>query len=151
VTKINTGAGPDNAIPDEANMYVDVRCIENNEMETILEKLRIAIESTAKANGANVEYTIDLCPAAEYTDELIETNSEAIKETLGEKGLIKNLYTAGSEDFHFYAKRLGCKAGYLGLGSDLTPGLHHKDMKFNREAMYYGVDILIKVICKRLM
>ena len=70
---------------------------------------------------------------------------------MGEEGLIRNLYTAGSEDFHFYAKRLGCKAGYIGLGSDLTPGLHHKDMSFNRDALYHGTDILIKVIEKRLI
>lgn len=151
VTKINTGAGANNAIPDEANMYVDVRCIENNEMETILKKLRIAIELSAKANGANLEYKIELCPAAEYDEKIIDTNVEAIKEVLGEEGLIRDLYTAGSEDFHFYAKRLGCKAGYLGLGSDLTPGLHHKDMSFNRDAMYYGVDILVKIINKRLI
>ena len=151
VTKINTGTGANNAIPDEAHMYVDVRCIENKEMETILEKLRTAIELSAKANGTKVKYTIELCPAAEYAEELIDTNSDAIKEVMGEEGLIRNLYTAGSEDFHFYAKRLGCKAGYIGLGSDLTPGLHHKDMSFNRDALYHGTDILIKVIEKRLI
>lgn len=150
VTKINTGTGANNAIPDMASMYIDVRCMENNEMEIILDKLRLAIELSAKANGTQLEYKIELCPAAEYAEELINTNAEAITEVLGVEGLIRNLYTAGSEDFHFYAKRLGCKAGYLGIGADLTPGLHHKDMVFNRDALYYGTEILVKVINKRL-
>lgn len=150
VTKINTGIGAANVIPDDANMHVDVRCTDNNEMKIILEKLSIAIEFSAKATGADVEYEIKLCPGAEYAEELIESSAEAIKEVLGEEGLIKNLYTSGSEDFHFYTKRLRCKAAYLGLGSDLKPGLHHKDMVFNRDAMFFGTDILMRIINKRL-
>ncbi len=53
-------------------------------------------------------------------------------------------YTIGFE------KQLGCKAGYIGLGADLIPGLHHKDMNFNKDALYNGVDILLNVVKKRL-
>lgn len=151
VTKINTSMGANNAIPDEASMYVDVRCIDNDEMNTIIDKLRISIESAAKINGSQIEYSIELCPAAEYSEDLIQVNANAIIEVLGEEGLIRDLYTAGSEDFHFYTKRLGCKSGYIGLGANLIPGLHHKDMTFDRNSMYYGVDILINVIKKRLL
>lgn len=150
VTKINTGEGANNAIPDDAGMYIDVRCTDNNEMQNIIEKIKSSIEAAVKINGAEAEYTIDLCPAAEYDQDMIDTNAEAIVEVLGEKALIRDLYTAGSEDFHFYTKRLGCKASYIGLGADLTPGLHHKDMTFDKNAMYDGVDILIKVIRKRV-
>lgn len=150
ITKINTGKGASNAIPDEAYMFVDIRCIDNNEMMTIIDKLKNSIELSARANGASVEYSIGFCPGAEYDEELIETNAKAIIDVLGQKGLIRNLYTAGSEDFHFYKKQLGCKASYLGLGADLTPGLHHKDMTFNKDALYDGVNILVNVINNRL-
>lgn len=151
VTKINTGEGANNAIAEDASMYIDVRCNNNAEMDLIIEKIKVVIDSSAKANGAKVDYTIDLCPAAEYDQNIIDTNSEAIVDVLGEEGLIRDLYTAGSEDFHFYTKRIGCKAGYLGLGADLTPGLHHKDMTFNKSALYNGVDILVKAVNKRLI
>lgn len=34
----------------------------------------------------------------------------------------------------------------IGLGCDLTPGLHHPDMKFNLEALIYGTKILINTV-----
>ena len=81
---------------------------------------------------------------------MINTNAEIIRDLLGEENLIRDLDTAGSEDFHFYKRELGCKAAYLGLGADLSPGLHHKDMTFNKDALYIGVDILLSLIKKRL-
>lgn len=151
VTNINSGQGASNTIPDEAYMSVDVRCSDNDEMKTIIEKLKRVIELTAKANGAQVEYTINFCPGADYDEELINTNADIISDILGEENLIRDLDTAGSEDFHFYKMELGCKAAYLGLGADLRPGLHHKDMTFNKEALYIGVDILVNLIKKRLV
>lgn len=55
------------------------------------------------------------------------------------------------EDFHFFAKELGCKAGYIGLGADAAPGMHSKDMTFNTDAIYSGAEILTRVAEKLLI
>ena len=100
--------------------------------------------------GATAEVDTTYVPAAIYSDEMTATNAEAICEVLGKENLVPDIHTPGSEDFHFFAKLLGCKAGYIGLGADLVPGLHSKDMKFNTEALYKGVEILVSVVGKRL-
>ncbi len=146
VTKINTGDGAGNVIPDSASVYIDVRAQNNEVMETIIEKLRAAISQSVKAIGAEVEYQIDFCPAAEFSEETVEINRKAICDVLGEEGLLPEILTPGSEDFHFFAKELGVRAGYIGLGADVTPGLHHPDMTFDRKALDFGRRILEQVI-----
>lgn len=151
VTQLMTGPGAINIIPDEVMVGIDVRSMENDEMDNILTKLKRAAEGAAAAVGASAELEIQYCPGAVYDDEMRKTNAEAIKKVLGEEGLLPDIITPGSEDFHFFAKKLGCKAGYIGLGADLTPGLHNKDMKFNTDAMYAGAEILACVAEKRLI
>lgn len=150
ITRIDTGVGTVNTIAEEAVMTVDVRCQNNEEMDKLLEKMNRAIQSTAEAMGATAEVDTTYVPAAIYSDEMTATNAEAICEVLGKENLVPDIHTPGSEDFHFFAKLLGCKAGYIGLGADLVPGLHSKDMKFNTEALYKGVEILVSVVGKRL-
>jgi metal-dependent amidase/aminoacylase/carboxypeptidase family protein len=56
----------------------------------------------------------------------------------------------GSEDFHFFTKAFNLKSVYVGLGADLSPGLHHPEMSFDLSALEYGRKILEKMILKRL-
>jgi len=151
VTQLITGTGAINIIPDEVMVGVDIRCSQNQEMEDILSKVKRAVTGAASAVGATAEIDIQYCPGAAYDNELKRVNSEAIIDILGKDGLLDDIATPGSEDFHFFAKELGCKAGYIGLGADLAPGLHSKDMKFDTQALYIGADILSKVVEKRLM
>lgn len=146
VTKINTGEGAGNAIPDSASMYLDVRCQDNDEMEKIIEKLKDAIEHAAKATGAKVEYNIAFKPGATYDPEVMQINAKAIRDVLGDEGLLPDIVTPGSEDFHEFTRNLGIRAGYIGLGAGATPGLHHPDMTFDHQALDYGQLILEQVI-----
>lgn len=83
-------------------------------------------------------------PAAEYADEAIDILTEAIVEVYGKEGLCPPIKIAGGEDFHYYIKeKTSIKAGYFGLGCDLTPGLHNPTMKFNKEALEQGKNVLI--------
>jgi amidohydrolase len=59
--------------------------------------------------------------------------------------------TPGGEDFHNFVKaKPELKAGYLGLGCNLRPGLHDPTMTFDRSAMIHGTDILLYMIRKLL-
>ncbi len=148
VTKLKVGE-TFNIIPDNAELAIDMRAQSNEVMEEMISKAKEAITNSARAIGAEgvVEF-LGGVPAAEYNDELVELTRIAIEEEIGEsKG---PLITPGGEDFHFYTKELNIKTAYVGLGADLTPGLHHKDMSFDKKALEIGVKILKNVVIKKL-
>lgn len=151
-TKITADSGVTNAIPSEAVVIWDVRSELNSTMETLLEKAKAAIIAGAATVGASVDVTnYDGIPAAEYSSEAIDVLSEAITAVYGTEGLCPSIKTAGGEDFHYYIKeKPSIKAGYFGLGCDLTPGLHHPEMKFNKQALEQGVNVLIHATKKAL-
>lgn len=145
-TQINTAGKSGNVIPEEVTMYVDSRSRTNEVLEEIIKKIEDAVEYGAKANGCEAEAKIFACPAAEYDEEMLELNKKAIKEVLGEDGLIPNIVNPGSDDFHNYGIKLGIKSGFIGLGAGATPGLHDRDMEFDHKAMEYGQAIISKVV-----
>ncbi|MCT4620643.1 MAG: amidohydrolase [Marinisporobacter sp.] len=149
VTKLHAGGEATNIIPDEAEITMDMRAQNNEVMEEMIQKAKGAIISSAKAIGAqgNIEF-VGGVPAAEYDDEMINIAKTAIEEEL--ESAMEPLYTTGGEDFHFYTKELNIKTAYIGLGADLTPGLHHPKMKFDKKALGFGVNILKNIILKRL-
>jgi amidohydrolase len=148
VTKLQAGGAALNAIPDKAYMAFDLRAQNNLIMEELRTKATQAIEGGASTVGAHA--TIQLkggCPAAEYNDEIITLAREAIVAVLGEQGLLDPITTPGGEDFHFFVKhKPTLKTGYIGLGADLTPGLHNPDMVFNQAALINGVNILLYMV-----
>lgn len=149
VTSIKVGGDTFNLIPDKGTLTLDVRAQNNEVMEDMLNKLKLAVEFGAKSVGA--EAKIDFVggvPAAEYSDELIQLARESITDVLGSS--LDILVTPGGEDFHFYSKNLNIKTGYVGLGADLTPGLHHPEMTFDKAALEKGVSILVDMTLKKL-
>jgi amidohydrolase len=150
VTKLQAGGAALNAIPDRAAMAFDVRAQNNEIMDELLKKVDRAIESGAASVGATaVIERIGGCPAAEYHEDITELAKEAIVHVLGEAGLRAPITTPGGEDFHFYVKhKPSLKTGYIGLGANLTPGLHHPAMQFDPAALINGVDILHYMVNK---
>ena len=151
-TRFICDSGVTNAIPSEATVIWDVRSEFNSTMVKLIEKAKAAIEAGAATVGATVEVThYQGIPAAEYSGEIIDLLSEAITDVYGPAGLHEPVKTAGGEDFHFYIKeKPSIKAGYFGLGCDLTPGIHHPDMKFNKNALEKGKEVLLYAVRKIL-
>jgi amidohydrolase len=148
VTKLLAGGAATNLIPDRAEMAMDVRAQENGLMNELLRKADAAISSAAASVGANAVTTIKRGPpAAEYDEEMVGLARDAIVAVLGEAGLLPPIVTPGAEDFHFYIQRKPTiKATYIGLGCDLTPGLHHPQMRFDVGALMSGVSILQNIV-----
>lgn len=148
VTKINTEGNSHNVVPHSASMVLDLRAQTNRIMEEIVEKVEKAIHTSVQSIGAKAQIEVDGVPAAEYDGEMVQTAREAIVDVLGSS--MDEIMTPGGEDFHFYTKILNIKSAYIGLGSDLTPGLHHPEMKFDLKALEHGKEILENVVFKRL-
>ncbi|HWR45104.1 amidohydrolase [Sporomusa sp.] len=150
VTKLQAGGAALNAIPDRAYMAFDLRAQSNAVMEELQAKATQAIKGGAATVGAcaAIELTGG-CPAAEYNDDMIVLAREAIAAVLGEQGVLDPITTPGGEDFHFFVKhKPSLKTGYIGLGADLTPGLHNPAMVFNPAALINGVNILLYMVDK---
>ena len=146
ITRVNTGDNAENSLPEELNMCIDVRCADNTTMRTLLQELNLCVESCAKITHTKAACSVSSCPAAEYSSDMIDAASRAIEKVLGADGLVEEIHTVGAEDFHYYTKEIGCKAAYVALGANAKPGLHHKEMVFERKAMDYGVDIFLEII-----
>ena len=152
VTKLHAGGATLNAIPDKAEMALDLRTQQNAAMEILLDKAEKAIKAGAATVGATAATAVKGgVPGAEYHPEVVELAREAIRAVLGEQGLLDPIVTPGGEDFHYFVKKKPeLKAGYVGLGCDLTPGLHDPTMKFDQSAMINGADILLHMSRKLL-
>lgn len=152
VTKLLAGGAATNLIPDKAEMAMDVRAQQNGLMQELLKRAEAAIGNAAASVGAKVAIRVKPgAPAAEYSEEMIALAREAIVAVLGKGGLLAPIITPGAEDFHFYAKRKPTlKTAYIGLGCDLTPGLHHPRMNFDVGSLTNGVNILQHMVNRML-
>ena len=152
VTRLIAGGNASNIIPDKAELSLDLRCQTNALMRELLDKAARAVESAANTIGAQASTHIKGgVAAAEYSDEMIALAREAIVDILGEPGLLAPIVTPGADDFHFYAQhKPSLKTGFIGLGCNLSPGLHHPEMRFDPAALYDGSRILSCMVQKLL-
>lgn len=152
ITMVKAGGGSLNIIPDFAEFGIDVRANRNEVMAELLEKLRHAVITAGSFNFAEVKLEQQASMvAAEASPELEKMIEEAIVEALGEEGLVPAPITPGGEDFHFYKQTYpNLQATMIGLGTGLSPGLHHPKMSFNLDSLLNGVKILSLSLMKVL-
>ena len=151
-TRFLSDAGVTNSIPAQARVCWDLRSESNEGMQLLKTQVERALRYSAGAWGASVDIQIlKEMPAAIIHDEATVVIRDAIREVLGEGGLTGPKATPGSEDFfHYLRLRPTVKGGFWGLGANLTPGLHHPDMHFDRETLATGVAIF-KACVRRVL
>ncbi len=151
-TRLLCDSGVTNAIPAEAHLVFDVRAAKNDIMKQLHEKLNQAITAGAATVGATVDIAMPMnMPAAEIDPEVTKLLAEVITEELGADALVDPIQTPGSEDFFCYTQaKPSLKAGFIGLGVDLEPGLHHPKMHFDTTALENGVRLHKAAIRKLL-
>ncbi|RXI96181.1 amidohydrolase [Anaerobacillus alkaliphilus] len=150
VTMMKAGGDNVNIIPDYGEFGVDLRAETNDAMDLLLHKVKKAVTSASAINGTKVNLEIPAkMVAARPNRELEEIVSQVIVDVLGEKGLVTTKPTPGGEDFHFYSEAYpDLKATMIGLGTDLSPGLHHPNMSFELSSLFDGIKLLSLSICR---
>jgi amidohydrolase len=148
MTKFMAGGENSNIIPGSAEFSLDLRAQSNQLMDQLKDKVEKIISGISALYQVEIAYSYDAnVVAAEVNEEAQAIMAESIKSVLGSENLLPASVTPGGEDFHFYSvKRPNVKATMLGLGCGLTPGLHHPNMTFDREALITGTEILTKTI-----
>lgn len=148
MTMFQAGGESANIIPGTGTFSIDVRAQTNKEIEMLMVQVEKAVQSVAELSGVEIslELTSEIA-AAQVDQTAVDLMASAIKETVGEEFLAPPVVTPGGEDFHYYTlKRPTVKATMLGLGCDLSPGLHHPKMTFNQDSLLTGIEILARVV-----
>jgi len=137
-----------NIIPGSAECGIDVRAQTNEAMTELKEGVRNILSSIEELYDVKIEDLKESSiVASESNEEAIEVFRSAILDTVGEDYLLDPIVTSGGDDFHNYTVQYPeLKGAMIGLGCDLTPGLHHPDMTFNRERMFTGAEVLYQTI-----
>ncbi|GGJ59146.1 M20 peptidase aminoacylase family protein [Virgibacillus salexigens] len=148
MTNFQAGGKSTNIIPGNASFSLDMRAQTNAIMEELDAKVLHIFETMKNLYDVEIDITnTDGIVAAETSDEAIAIMEAAINHVLGTENTDAPLETPGGDDFHFYTiKKPNLKATMLGLGCDLTPGLHHPQMMFNKDALMNGVHILYEAV-----
>lgn len=149
MTKFMAGSKSLNIIPGSAECGIDVRAQTNEAMEELKSRVHNILKYIEKIYDVKIEdLEVTSMVSSESDAEAIEVFRSAIIDTVGEEYLLDPLVTSGGDDFHNYTVQYPkLKGAMLGLGCDLTPGLHHPDMTFNRDRMETGADVLYQAIC----
>ncbi|WP_445479207.1 amidohydrolase [Lysinibacillus irui] len=151
LTKIIADGGSTNIIPGNASFSMDIRAQHNQQLELLRSKIESGLKSIQQQFDIDMGWNwIDFTPGAEVSPIAAKMAKDAIIETLGEEHLADEITTPGSDDFHFYTvKKPELKAAMIGIGANLSPGLHHPKMTFDRSAMIDAAKLLACVLEKK--
>jgi len=148
MTQLNTENEASNVIPETAFFTLDARAQTN---EVMTELKRHTEELTAKImelTEAKISMSVvESVPAATLNKTAMRIAESAIASILGKENVVPTCISHGGEDFHYYTTENPRIMGtMIGLGCDLSPGLHHPQMKFNPDALIYGAKILTQTL-----
>ncbi|TWT07003.1 amidohydrolase [Planococcus sp. CPCC 101016] len=148
LTHIQTGGDSLNIIPGNAKFALDVRSQSNELMAELQQKIAEGLMAIADLHNVDISFEwTDYTPAAEVSEVAMKIADSAIRETLGDQATAPPIHTTGADDFHFYTiKKPELHAAMIGVGADLSPGLHHPDMTFNLDALHIGARILANTL-----
>ncbi len=151
LTRIIADGGSTNIIPGNASFSMDVRAQHNQQLELLRSKIESGLKSIQQQFEIDMSWKwIDFTPGAEVSPTAANMAKNAIIEALGEGHLADEITTPGSDDFHFYTvKKPELKAAMIGIGANLTPGLHHPKMTFDRSALIDAAKVLACVLEKK--
>lgn len=152
MTKIQAGGSSANIIPSNATFTFDARAQTNETMEKLTEGFESVISSVSSTFGASINYQVDShIAAAQVDDTAKQIMEQAIIDVKGEEKCATEIVTPGGEDFHLYTfSKPQLKTTMLGIGSGVTPGLHHPDMTFNQDRLPAAAEIVADALTKTL-
>lgn len=137
LTGVQAGSENLNIIPGNATFSIDVRAQQNKELLELRDRVETMLHQIAILHGVTIDWEWqDFTPGALIGERSSRHAAEAISERFGAEALVDRIITSGSDDFHFYTvEQPGLDATMIGIGANLTPGLHHPQMTFDRDVL----------------
>lgn len=148
MTRFEAGGESTNIVPGRGLFSIDLRAQTNEVMDQLKEQVERAINGVAQQFDATIHYAFESgIVAATKSDRATAIMAHAIEQSIGKEHVAAPIVTPGGEDFHYYMiHRPSIEATMLGLGCDLSPGLHHPKMTFNHDSLWFGIEILARAV-----
>lgn len=144
LTGVQAGSDNVNIIPGNASFSIDVRAQSNDALLALRDRVEAMLEQIESLHGVTLEWEWqDFTPGAVVGRRSSRHATDAITTRYGKEALVERIVTSGSDDFHFYTvKQPELDATMIGIGANLTPGLHHPHMTFERAVLEEGALLL---------
>jgi amidohydrolase len=143
-TQIKGGVAP-NVTAENVTLTGTIRTIDQETMQSVIERLELLLEGTSKSFGALITIHYDLRYPSLLNDAAIHhTVIPALHQVFGREGAIEAEPVMASEDFAFYSRKIPSMFYFLGaraLAED-PQFLHHPAMIVNEDCIGYGVNFL---------
>jgi hippurate hydrolase len=135
-----------NVIPSEVKMMGTFRAMDEKWRFEAHDRIRAIVESTAKANGAEVILEISIGYPSVIND--FTTNETArglAKELIGDEHVGEAEISLGAEDFGYYTQEIpGCfyRLGTGNIKKGITSGVHTPTFDIDEEAIKMGISMM---------
>lgn len=146
LTEVSAGSGNLNVIPGSASFGIDLRAQTNEAMAVLRAGTERIAAALSELHGVPVTLAFeDYVPAAVVGRAAEELLARAIDAAAGPEHRAPRSVTSGSDDFHFYTlRRPALPAAMLGVGADVTPGLHDAAMVFDTARLAPAAEVLLR-------
>lgn len=152
LTAFQAGGESPNIIPGSATFSLDLRAQSNEVLAELTENIKQITSMLSTYHQVEINLEVGAHVAAAVLDkDAINYVEKSINHVVGSDNLAPIITTTGGDDFHFYTiERPELKATMLAVGCDLTPGLHHPYMTFNRDVIPTTVEILTETMLQTI-
>jgi len=135
-----------NVIPSEVKMMGTFRAMDEKWRFEAHERIRTIVESTAKANGAEVELEISIgYPSVINDSATTETARSLACSLIGEANVGEAEISLGAEDFGYYTQEIpGCffRLGTGNVKRGIVSGVHTPTFDIDEEAIKMGISMM---------
>ena len=140
------GGSTTNVIPSEVKMMGTFRAMDEKWRFEAHERIRTIVESTAKANGAEVEIEISIGYPSVINDEETTALGKALAiDLIGAENVGVAEVSLGAEDFGYYTQEIpGCfyRLGTGNMKKGIVSGVHTPTFDIDEEAIKLGISMM---------
>lgn len=148
LTNVHAGGESLNIIPGTATFSIDARAQKNAVLQDMKEQLERKLRAISQQFDVTIEWEWkDITPGAEVSADAVILVEKGIRNSVGGEHLAPEVVTSGSDDFHFYTiRRPELKAAMIGVGANMTHGLHHPEMSFDTTVLPEASRVLAQIL-----
>lgn len=135
-----------NVIPSEVKMMGTFRAMDEKWRFEAHDRIRTIVESTAKANGAEVDLEISVgYPSVINDEETTALGKSLAIDLIGSENVGVAEISLGAEDFGYYTQEIpGCfyRLGTGNIKKGITSGVHTPTFDIDEEAIKMGISMM---------
>lgn len=135
-----------NVIPSEVKMMGTFRAMDEKWRFEAHDRIRTIVESTAKANGAEVDLEISIgYPSVINDEETTALGKSLAIDLIGSENVGVAEISLGAEDFGYYTQEIpGCfyRLGTGNIKKGITSGVHTPTFDIDEEAIKMGISMM---------